>query len=55
MHWWTYVSIAIVSIAADFAVAAARAGRREDRLHDENVNQRIDERLEDMDLMRRRP
>ncbi|GIQ78332.1 hypothetical protein BraRD5C2_67820 [Bradyrhizobium sp. RD5-C2] len=54
MPWWTYVSIAISSIAG-FAVAAARAGRREDRLHDENVNRRIDERLEDMDLMRRRP
>ena len=55
MHWWTYVSIAIVSIAAGLAVAAVRAARREDRLHDENVNRRIDEHLEDMDLMRRRP
>lgn len=55
MHWWTFVSIAISSITAGFAVAAARADRREDTLQDHDVNRRIDEHLAGMDLMRRRP
>ncbi|WP_375775975.1 hypothetical protein ACE103_29890 [Bradyrhizobium sp. ma5] len=39
--WWLYVGIAIASIGAGFAVSAARAGRRDDTLRDQDVNRRI--------------
>ncbi|QIG93468.1 hypothetical protein [Bradyrhizobium sp. 6(2017)] len=53
MPWWVYAGVAIASIAAGFGIAAARAGRREDWLRDEDVNRQIDERLEGMDLRSR--
>ena len=53
MPLWLYTALALVSVAAGCAMAAMRLGWRADRLRDEDVNRRIDMRVEAMDLKRR--
>ena len=52
MEGWMFAGLAIIAIA--FAVQAVRWRWRRDRLHDQDVNRRIDERLDRMDLRNRR-
>lgn len=51
MHWWLFAGLALIMIA--FAIQALLWRRRRDRLHDRDVNRRIDERLDGIDLRRR--
>ncbi|MBR0801132.1 hypothetical protein JQ615_37835 [Bradyrhizobium jicamae] len=53
MHWWYYAGAAIVIIAWVGIVARARRSKA-DALHDADVNRRIDERLDGVDIRRRK-
>lgn len=50
MHWWIVAGLTIILVA--YVLRTALWRRRRNRLHDHDVNRRIDERLENMDLRR---
>ncbi|WP_167350165.1 hypothetical protein [Bradyrhizobium viridifuturi] len=52
MDWWFYVLIAIAVLGCAYVV---RARRGRDSNEDEELNRRIDERVDRLDLTRRNP
>lgn len=50
MQWWIIAGLTIIVVA--YVLQTTRRRWQRERMHDQDVNRRIDERLENMDLKR---